>query len=272
MLYVLLNGSLLLEDQARIPVTDRGFLLGDGAFITMKVMNGRIEAFSRHISRLYAYCQGLQIFPPKIDLGGIQELISKNNADAGTWRLKIVVSGGNSPLLNLSPRSYGQCLVALKPYKNSKPETRLTLYPQVIQRPSSYFKTLSYLDRLFVAQYALDQGFDDALVLDANGHILEASFSNIFWRIDKTLFVIHSDLPFLDGVYLELIQQAARSMGMLIERVRESVESIPLNAHFFLCNSLKGISPVIALKHNELKRDIDFEKQLNEHVSRLLFE
>ncbi len=48
----LLNGNFLPEAEAVIPINDRGFLLGDGLFETMRVVNGRPFRMAQHLERL----------------------------------------------------------------------------------------------------------------------------------------------------------------------------------------------------------------------------
>jgi branched-subunit amino acid aminotransferase/4-amino-4-deoxychorismate lyase len=47
---VYLNGSYLTLEEARLPITDRGFTYGDGVFTTLKVSEGS-RSFWRSISR-----------------------------------------------------------------------------------------------------------------------------------------------------------------------------------------------------------------------------
>ncbi|HEY4415017.1 MAG TPA: aminotransferase class IV, partial [Verrucomicrobiae bacterium] len=49
---VFLNGTFLPEAEAFVPVNDRGFLLGDGLFETMRVVNSRPFRMAQHMERL----------------------------------------------------------------------------------------------------------------------------------------------------------------------------------------------------------------------------
>jgi len=48
---VFLNGNFLPEAEAVIPINDRGFLLGDGLFETMRVVNGRPFRMAQHLEK-----------------------------------------------------------------------------------------------------------------------------------------------------------------------------------------------------------------------------
>ncbi len=49
---VFFNGQFLPEAQAVVSVNDRGFLLGDGLFETMRVVRGKPFRFAQHLERL----------------------------------------------------------------------------------------------------------------------------------------------------------------------------------------------------------------------------
>src|SRR5476651_149367 len=61
---VFLNGQFLSEAEAVVPVNDRGFLLGDGLFETMRVVGGRPFRFAQHLERMTRGADFLKIKPP----------------------------------------------------------------------------------------------------------------------------------------------------------------------------------------------------------------
>ncbi len=61
---VFLDGQLVPKEQALIPVDDRGFLLGDGLFETMRVAAGRPFWIAQHLERLARGANFLKIKLP----------------------------------------------------------------------------------------------------------------------------------------------------------------------------------------------------------------
>jgi branched-chain amino acid aminotransferase len=51
-MHLWLNGRLLPAAEARIDPSDRGLLLGDGLFETMRAAGGRLPLLPRHMARL----------------------------------------------------------------------------------------------------------------------------------------------------------------------------------------------------------------------------
>jgi len=58
---IFLNGQFLSSHDAQIPCTDRGLLLGDGLFETIKVANDKLIFLERHFNRFKAGAKFLQI-------------------------------------------------------------------------------------------------------------------------------------------------------------------------------------------------------------------
>src|SRR5438046_9584241 len=51
-MFILLNGQFVSEEQAVVPVTDRSFLYGHGVFETIPVYNGKPFRWAQHLERL----------------------------------------------------------------------------------------------------------------------------------------------------------------------------------------------------------------------------
>src|SRR5665213_1097209 len=137
MSFVFIDNKFVAEDEARVPVTDRGFLFGDGVFTSLRVNNGRVECYQAHLERLRKHCEILQIIPPKINTEDIVELFKLNKAHEGIWKFKIIVTGGEyDDGLALVLRPAGQLIMLLKPYDGTyQASYRLCLYPNPLVHP-----------------------------------------------------------------------------------------------------------------------------------------
>ena len=61
---VWMDDRLVPEEQARVSVLDHGFLVGDGVFESVKVLDGAAFALTRHVRRLLASAAGLGLSAP----------------------------------------------------------------------------------------------------------------------------------------------------------------------------------------------------------------
>jgi 4-amino-4-deoxychorismate lyase len=238
------NGGFLDEEQASIPITDRGFLFGDGIFTTVKVVDGEPQLLEKHLDRLFRQCEMLKIESPMIPEAAIEELIDQNHAWQGVWRMKIIVTGGCEPALSLPKRPCGQVLMTIKSYEGTRESVTLSVYPYPVIRPISGLKTLAYLDRLCLKEYALQEGADDALVLSPEGYVMETAFSNIFWCSEKALYTPSRELPLMQGIALEECCEEACNRGMEVVEVKARLDELTPEMKVFTCNSMTGAIPV----------------------------
>jgi branched-subunit amino acid aminotransferase/4-amino-4-deoxychorismate lyase len=95
----------------------------------------------------------------------------------------------------------------------------------------------------FLAARAAD--VDEVLLVDLDGHILEASRSNVFAVIDGTLVTPPLDGRKLAGVTREALLTAALGAGIDIQeraiRVNEDFDE------FYLASTLKELAPVVEM-------------------------
>src|SRR5690606_27936748 len=56
-----LNGALVPRDEARVSVFDSGFVLGDGVWEGLRLINGRLAFLDLHLDRLFAALRALAI-------------------------------------------------------------------------------------------------------------------------------------------------------------------------------------------------------------------
>src|SRR5277367_944436 len=94
---VFLNGQFLSEAQAVVPVNDRGFLLGDGLFETMRVAGGKPFRFAQHLERLSRGADFLKIkllFTPKELEKFARQLIEQNQMPEAILRVTLTRGAG----------------------------------------------------------------------------------------------------------------------------------------------------------------------------------
>jgi branched-chain amino acid aminotransferase len=187
---VWIDGAIVDGERARIPVTDHGFLYGDGIFEGIRVYGRRIFRLDDHLSRLEngARCLGLTL------PGGVEAIrrivieTARAHAEEDAY-LRLVVSRGEGPL-GLDPSSCGEPRVVciadqVRLYPEEKLRNGIALVTSSLRRPAPdvldpRVKSLNYLNNVLAKQEARRQGADEALLLNRAGHVAEASVANVF--------------------------------------------------------------------------------------------
>ena len=89
---VYVNGDYVPEDQAKISIFDRGFLMADGVYEVSSVLGGKLADYPGHVARLHRSLDELQMTSPVSDdelLEIHRELIRRNDLDEGLVYLQI---------------------------------------------------------------------------------------------------------------------------------------------------------------------------------------
>lgn len=238
-----------------IDARDRGFLLGDGIFETIRVQNGKPIYLSAHLARLARSLTALS-FPGEIIEGvDFREIIAglaRHNGAPGFNAARITVSRGvGARGLALPDASDGFTLmVSLSPYL--RPEGPLSVmvsrYRRSSMSVSARHKTTNYLDNIMAKSEAVAGGFDDSLMVNEVGRLACASAANVFVMIGKntlaTPMLTEGALP---GIIRQRLIDHASQIGIEIYE-----QEIPLDdaatCPVFLTNSLIG---VVAVKSAE---------------------
>ena len=92
-------------------------------------------------------------------------------------------------------------------------------------------------------------GFDEALVLTADGHASEASAANMFVVRDGVLLTPPVTDDILEGVTRKAVLEIARDLGYPVEVRSVDRSEIYVADEMLLCGTGVQVSPVIELDH-----------------------
>ncbi|WNM09781.1 aminotransferase class IV [Komagataeibacter nataicola] len=179
---VWLNGQVLSPAEARIDPADRGLLLGDGLFETMRVADGAVRHFTLHMERLAHGAGVLMLPPPDTDriAQAVHDLLAASGLQSGSLRLTLTRGPGPRGLL---PPPRVQPTLLLAAAASLPPATPVRLVTATHRRDEesvlSRIKSLNYLPSILARMEAASLGADDALLLNRAGHVAETSASTL---------------------------------------------------------------------------------------------
>lgn len=237
-----LNGRLLPATEAAIPVGDRGFLLGDGVYETIRIRNGEAQWLDRHLARL-AY--GLRVIALRLEANlarAVAETIAANALADGS--LRVTVTRGSGPRgIAPPPQPEATTLVTAFPAAPPLPPARIAIARRTRRNafsPLAGIKSINCLDSIIARQEAARTGADDALLLDTRDRVAEATAANVFAVIDGELLTPPPDDGALPGI------TRARVLALEGREATLAPDDIRRASEIFLTSSL-GIRPVAAL-------------------------
>ena len=233
---------------------DRGFLLGDGVFETVVVINHKPLWLDEHVQRMAHAAAELGIaFNAERAFAGLTEVLEKSVAQSEVLRITLsrgkaargLAGDGTSPSLLISLDEFSA--------KNLFQPCRLKV-SQVRRNefaPSSRLKTLSYIDGIAAAR-EVSADADDAVMLNTSGHVASATVGNIFALQGDELITPSLDQGILPGITRRVLLDHAKKLGLTPVERGVPLEDLVRADAVFLCNSLRFIRPVTTLNGEPL--------------------
>lgn len=260
-----LNGALIDSQDARIDPADRGFLLGDGVFETVRARAGSALHLPRHLARLRGGADVLGIEPvwndAQIDEAVGAVLALCENADAA---VRITLSRGPAARGVLPVQaSRPTLLIAASPLPQPAPPARLVIARSTRRNeasPLSRIKSLNYLDSIIARREAAARDADDAILLDSRGRVAEATAATVFAVRNGTI----ETPPVSDGALPGIFRERLIESGLARERTILPADLLRADT-VFLGNSL-GIRLVIALDGQPIATGAAAWEQVRRHL------
>lgn len=249
---VFLNGEFIEEGAAALPVTDRGFTLGDGVFDTMLASDESLVDADDHFNRLLKHAAVLKIavdMDVEIFKKTAHRLIGQSANQRAAIRTTVSRGPGDHGLIPPeSPQPTILMRISPAPDPSTSPPPRLIIAETVRRNehsPLSRIKSLNYGDNILALMEAKEKGADDAIILNAAGNPACATAANIFVLIGGKLFTPPVSDGAMDGITRQKMLPKAIEKSMGIEDMMEA-DSI------YLTSSILGIRAAKSLNGRKL--------------------
>lgn len=228
-----------------LPLASRALNYGDGIFTSAKVKHHKIELWPYHRERLL---KGAQVLGLDVDLYQLEQQLAAFCQQRSTaFALKIIVAraGSERGFAPASQQSMSIFAASELPVSNQNAPLRLGVYHTALEVSSHLrgLKTLNALAYVLAAsECAKLAEYDDLILQDSAGMVVEALYSNVFWRYQGEWFTSSLNRAGVAGVVrASVIDFFARhrQFGQL-NIVDMPVADLQLAESIMLCNSLRG--------------------------------
>jgi len=235
-----------------IPVMDRGLHYGDGVFETIACVGGRLQFWQQHIERMAAGAARLKICFPgeKPFLSDIRNLLAAHGEQPDCV-IKLMLTRGTGERGYRNPEKPLACRIAMVSgwpgYISAVAQqgariricdTRIASNPQL-----AGIKHLNRLENVLARNEWQDE-FDEGLMTDIQGNVIEGTMSNVLATRDGILYTPLLDQCGIDGIIRQQLIQLAAELEIRVEEINISVDELVTMDELMLCNSLIGIWPV----------------------------
>jgi branched-chain amino acid aminotransferase len=261
--YAWLDGQLVDNQSASVPLMAYTLHYGLGAFEGIRAYEGdkgpAVFRLTEHMERLHRSCKMIRMeLPFSVEqlCKGACEVLAANKMRAGYVRPIAFVDDGKRGLGALNNRVRVGIVVwpwgAYLGDEGVKKGIRCQIANVARMSPRSFFPKGKicgqYVNSIIAKRAAILSGYDEAILLDDQGYVAEASGENIFAVKGKRLTTPAPSSPILEGITRDSILQIAKHLGYEVHEQRFAREALLVADEVFLTGTAAEVTPV---------RDID---------------
>lgn len=249
------NGELKKRDEAVVSVFDSGYILGDGVWEGLRVMDGGIAFLPEHLKRLWAGAKtiDMDIGLTKAELTArLVDCLKANGMDDGV-HIRLMVTRGIKKTPYQGPRFTitKPTIVIIPEYKTPVPEivnTGVTLFTVHVRRtgPAEQDQKLnshSKLNCILACIQADKAGADEALMLDPMGFVATCNSTHFFIVRDGEVWTSPPEYC-LGGITRGNIIKVCRELGIPVFEKRFSLFDVYSADEAFITGTFAGVTPV----------------------------
>lgn len=215
-----LNDGLVDKEDAKVSVFDHGVLYGDGIFEGIRAYNGRVFRLEDHLKRLAESAKAILLELPmplkEIEKAVIETVRANGLKDS---YIRLVVTRGIGDLgLDMRKCKHGATLFIIADKIELYPEEfynkGLTLITSTIRQKgldqvTPSVKSLNYLANILARAEATAAGAQEAILLNAQGHVSECSGDNIFFIKNGKIWTPPTSAGILVGITRQVVMELA---------------------------------------------------------------
>ena len=261
---IYINGSFYQRDEAKISVYDSGFLMGDGIWEGLRLVNNKWIFIDEHIDRLFEGCKAidLDIKMTKEDIVNALDETKAINNMSNEVHARLMITRGNKskpfqqPHLSESGINIVIIMEHSKPSIDVKKITMATV-PQVRGMPMSQDPKLnshSKLNCILACIQANKLGADEALMLDPLGFVNTTNSCNFFIVKNNQVWTSTGDYC-MNGVTRQNIINLCKENDIPIYEKNFSLVDVYSADEAFITGTLGSLTNVTSIDNRNIGKD-----------------
>jgi len=252
-----INGKFMPLEQATVSVEDRGYQFADAVYEVVRTYCGRPFALDEHLARLFRSLAAIQLehsftadnlkplIVEAIQRAGFPETLVYLQISRGVAKRHRGFPTGHEPVFVLTAR-------ALPDTRHIR-EKGIT----VITVPDNRWgrcdiKSVGLLANVLAHHAAHQAGANDAVFVEADGAIAEATAANVFIIHNGTLLTPPEGPKILSGITRGKILEAARAAGIAAAERRVTKVELLGADEAFLSSTTAEVVPILAVDGHKI--------------------
>ncbi|WP_436638810.1 aminotransferase class IV [Microbaculum sp. FT89] len=249
------NGALVPREKAVVSVFDSGFVLGDGVWEGLRVLDGGIAFLDAHLDRLYEGAKAIDM-----DIGLSRDALAARvfdcldaNGMVDGVHVRLMVTRGVKKTPYQDPRvTIGPATIVIIPeYKSASEAVKkqgLSLFTVHIRRTApdmqdQKLNSHSKLNCILACIQAAKAGADEALMLDPDGAVATCNSTHFFIVRDGEVWT-SDGLYCLGGITRANVLRLCRDNAIPAREKRFSLVDVYSADEAFVTGTFAGLTPV----------------------------
>jgi len=252
---VYLNGDYLPENEAKVSIFDRGFLMADGVYEVTSVLDGKLIDFAGHAKRLERSLRELDMTSPITmdDLLEVhRELVRVNEIEEGMIYLQITRGAPDDRDFVFPPKDTPATIVLFtqnKPGLANSPAAKKGM--KVISIADERWgrrdiKTVQLLYPSMGKMMAKAAGADDAWMVE-DGAVTEGTSNNAYIVKGNTIITRHLGNEILHGITRAAVLRFAKEAQMKVEERSFTIAEAQDADEAFITSASTFVMPVVEI-------------------------
>jgi branched-chain amino acid aminotransferase len=261
-LYAYVNGSIVPAERASVSVFDRGFVLGDGLFETLRAVDHQPQFLERHFKRLTRSAKRLRIAVP-ITLPVLGDTISQltKRSRVSDAAVRITLTRGRYlGGLAIDPKIPPTLVITVMPVSGLDDK----LYTQGVRVAISginkaaasgldaTIKSTNYLANIFAKAEADRKKCYEAILLGPKGEIAELTTASFFAVRDGVVLTPPIGLGILPGITREVSLALMRKHRIAFRETSIMPADLKKTSEAWLSSSVRGLVPIVRVEKQRI--------------------
>lgn len=252
---VYVNGAYLPEDQATVSVFDRGFLMADGVYEVVSVLDGKLLDFDGHLVRLKRSLAELSMDNPLTDddyLTAFRELVAQNRITDGMIYLQVTRGNPGDRDFAYPPAGTRPTVVMFtqsKPGLADAPAARTgwkVISLEDLRWSRRDIKTVQLLYPSMAKMEAKARGVDDAWMVE-DGLVTEGTSNNAYIVKNGTIVTRALSHDILHGITRAAVLRFAAEAQMQVEERSFTIHEAQQADEAFITSASAFVMPVVEI-------------------------
>ncbi|MDA3887541.1 MAG: D-amino-acid transaminase [Allgaiera sp.] len=252
---VYVNGAYLPEEEAKVSIFDRGFLMSDAVYEVTSVLGGKLIDFAGHATRLARSLNEHDLAAPCSDdalLAIHRELIARNDLDEGMIYLQVTRGNPGDRDFVFPGPEVAPTLVLFtqaKPGLADNPTAKVgikVISIDDIRWGRRDIKTVQLLYPSMGKMMAKKAGADDAWLVE-DGFVTEGTSNNAYIVKDGKIITRNLGTDILHGITRAAVLRFAREAQMEVEERPFTIEEAQAADEAFFTSASAFVMPVVEI-------------------------